>query len=563
MALACAGWLAAAEDPVLELVRSLPLTREAGAISLQARSVGASPRDQAFALFALVCERLVPSEGGPVDEAALADSFADLAKRCGLQARVFRGWAKGAAWNPSQLDGPPNHSWNAVEWGGQWHLVDCAWGAGGMVAGRYRARLSPVWFDTPAFPFYKTHLLADAAAGATWAGALTSRARFATEPALTTAALERFGELGIPLEGVWDELVGLPGVVDSRFCALVLAGAPPDAAVRWIKSGTNADVFRALSLLRQGVAFPAATKLLREHADLDLSAFASMRDLGMPAEEIPRFLKGQSNRNLQPLVRLGAAGVPLPQAIRLISRFPDLDTYQLSFYLDQGVASNALAPFLEAHPTISSWRCRDLMRAGFPFAAAVSLLDRNPRCQAVPLEPYRALGLSTETLLEQYDNLSQVPITLLSNFIAYGVPAGKALALAARATNNTEDDWKGMFAFRFPLGLLPASGGVELPRVRTYGVAPLEILEAPMGPLIAGEAYRFRFRAAAGATFYFSNFKERFGNRSVEAIKKAGDGWVFDVRPTTIGLTFYRGETNAAGREDWNEFLDYAVVPRP
>ncbi|MEK7254110.1 MAG: transglutaminase domain-containing protein, partial [Bacteroidota bacterium] len=50
------------------------------------------------------------------------------------------------------------HAWNAVKWGGKWHLLDATWGAGYLDGSKFVRRISTGYFDAPPAWFAQNHL---------------------------------------------------------------------------------------------------------------------------------------------------------------------------------------------------------------------------------------------------------------------------------------------------------------------------------------------------------------------------------------------------------------------
>jgi len=92
--------------------------------------------------------------------AGYAKLFAALAEAAGLETVVIHGDAKGIG-PPAAIDadGLLNHDWNAVRIEGQWHLLDCTWGAGYLDKyGRFVREFRDHYFLTPPQLFAYDHL---------------------------------------------------------------------------------------------------------------------------------------------------------------------------------------------------------------------------------------------------------------------------------------------------------------------------------------------------------------------------------------------------------------------
>jgi transglutaminase/protease-like cytokinesis protein 3 len=95
--------------------------------------------------------------------AGYAVLFNALAEAAGLEAVIIYGEARGRGPAAARTsDGLFNHDWNAVKIGGEWRLVDCAWGAGQLdERGRFRPRFRDHYFLAPPELLIYDHLPKD------------------------------------------------------------------------------------------------------------------------------------------------------------------------------------------------------------------------------------------------------------------------------------------------------------------------------------------------------------------------------------------------------------------
>ena len=86
-----------------------------------------------------------------------------LGTAMGLRVEVVKGWSKGYSYASGQrFDGPINHSWNAVQIDGRWHLMDPTWGGGYLDERQQYVRdFQEQYFLTPPDAFVFDHLPAD------------------------------------------------------------------------------------------------------------------------------------------------------------------------------------------------------------------------------------------------------------------------------------------------------------------------------------------------------------------------------------------------------------------
>ncbi len=75
----------------------------------------------------------------------------------GLQCEIITGDARDFHRPYRNVHNNP-HAWNAVEWGGRWHLLDATWGAGYVHNGKFKRDDCPGFFDTPPAVFSQNHL---------------------------------------------------------------------------------------------------------------------------------------------------------------------------------------------------------------------------------------------------------------------------------------------------------------------------------------------------------------------------------------------------------------------
>ena len=92
---------------------------------------------------------------------AVCDGYARLFKTlceyAGLQAVLIHGYARPGNGSPSGFK--PNHSWNAVQIDGSWHLLDVTWAAGfiDLRSNQYVSRIDEKYFLTPPELFIQDH----------------------------------------------------------------------------------------------------------------------------------------------------------------------------------------------------------------------------------------------------------------------------------------------------------------------------------------------------------------------------------------------------------------------
>jgi hypothetical protein len=86
-----------------------------------------------------------------------------LGTAMGLQVEVVKGWSKGYSYaSGDRINGPINHSWNAVRIDGRWRLMDPTWGGGYLdERGQYVREFQEHYFLTAPDRFAFDHLPAD------------------------------------------------------------------------------------------------------------------------------------------------------------------------------------------------------------------------------------------------------------------------------------------------------------------------------------------------------------------------------------------------------------------
>jgi len=87
-----------------------------------------------------------------------ANLFQELSKQAGLEAVTIQGYGKGIGYSAGQsIQGPTNHSWNAVKIEGYYYLVDCCWGAGYINGQSFVRAYVPFYFLTSPKDFIYSH----------------------------------------------------------------------------------------------------------------------------------------------------------------------------------------------------------------------------------------------------------------------------------------------------------------------------------------------------------------------------------------------------------------------
>ncbi len=88
-----------------------------------------------------------------------ANLFQSLGRAAGLEVVVIGGWAKGYGYDIDELNGDPNHAWNAVKLNDAWYLLDSTWGAGHLnVEKQFERKFSPYYWLTPPNQMIVDHL---------------------------------------------------------------------------------------------------------------------------------------------------------------------------------------------------------------------------------------------------------------------------------------------------------------------------------------------------------------------------------------------------------------------
>ena len=88
--------------------------------------------------------------------------FEALGKAAGLEVVTIDGWAKGFGYDLKNLDGEPDHAWNAIKVDGAWYLIDSTWGAGHLTeTNEFVRSFTPYFWLTPPAQFINDHLPSD------------------------------------------------------------------------------------------------------------------------------------------------------------------------------------------------------------------------------------------------------------------------------------------------------------------------------------------------------------------------------------------------------------------
>jgi len=91
-----------------------------------------------------------------------ANLFQELSKQAGLEPVTIQGYGKGIGYSPGQsIQGPTNHSWNAVKIEDYYYLVDCCWGAGYINGQSFIQKFVPFYFLTSPKDFIYSHFPED------------------------------------------------------------------------------------------------------------------------------------------------------------------------------------------------------------------------------------------------------------------------------------------------------------------------------------------------------------------------------------------------------------------
>ena len=143
--------------------------------------------------------------------------FQALGRAAGLEITTVEGWAKGFGYDVAELDGDPNHAWNAVRIAGGWYLVDSTWGAGSLTKeGKFEPEFKPYFWLTPPDQFVVNHLPVEARFQLL--PAPLTRTQYAVAPLLQPPFFQ-YG-LGLPSETIATTKVASQ--------ATLLVSAPPD-----------------------------------------------------------------------------------------------------------------------------------------------------------------------------------------------------------------------------------------------------------------------------------------------------------------------------------------------
>lgn len=87
-----------------------------------------------------------------------AKLFGEMAKTAGLEVKQISGWAKGAGFSKKgELAKEPDHAWNMVKIGGNWHLLDATWAAGNVNGTKFTRAFNAHYFLTPPEQFIYNH----------------------------------------------------------------------------------------------------------------------------------------------------------------------------------------------------------------------------------------------------------------------------------------------------------------------------------------------------------------------------------------------------------------------
>jgi hypothetical protein len=171
--------------------------------------------------------------------------FESLARAAGLEAVKIRGYAKGYSYLvSSNFDGPPNHTWNAIKINGQWHLLDCAWGAGYVnEQGQFVREFTDYFFLTPPSQFIYTHFPEDPK----WQ--LLEKPISKTEWENLVYLRPAFFKLGLKLESHFQNLIQADGQI------VITLSAPDDVLLLACLEQNNRKLEMPLTLIQREAGY--------------------------------------------------------------------------------------------------------------------------------------------------------------------------------------------------------------------------------------------------------------------------------------------------------------------
>jgi len=88
--------------------------------------------------------------------------YQELSSHLGLTSIIIGGYTKSSPNDIGAFTNNKNHSWNAVYYDNQWHLLDVTWGAGYALSKKiWEFNFNPDYFDSPPDYFLNRHFPAD------------------------------------------------------------------------------------------------------------------------------------------------------------------------------------------------------------------------------------------------------------------------------------------------------------------------------------------------------------------------------------------------------------------
>jgi len=200
--------------------------------------------------------------------------FESLAQAAGLEAVKIRGYAKGYGYLVgSSFDGPPNHTWNAVKINGQWHLLDCAWGAGYVnEQGQFVRKFNDYYFLTPPSQFIYTHFPEDPK----WQ--LLEKPISKTDWESLVYLRPAFFKLGLKLESHFQNLIQADGQI------VITLSAPDDVLLLACLEQNNRELEMPLTLIQREASYLKIHAIFPEPGIYILRLFATRRASPHPYE---------------------------------------------------------------------------------------------------------------------------------------------------------------------------------------------------------------------------------------------------------------------------------------